>query len=192
MTNSTEPTDQDLVEEVQRRPGGASTAFDALVARHQSRVLANCRYLTRAPGDAEDLAQEVFVKAYYALDRFEGRSQFKTWLHRIKINHCLNYLEKQKGRTHIDVEDPAAAGHEALRSRSRADDMLRRRTKRERIAAVLDDLADTLRVPLLLRDLDGLSYQAIADELGVSLSAAKMRIKRGREEFRTRWQEAES
>lgn len=154
--------------------------------------MANCRYLTRSPDDAEDLAQEVFVKAFYALGRFEGRSTFRTWLHRIKINHCLNYLDKKKNKVHIALDEEAERGHEALRSRSKADEHLKARSERERIGAILDELSDSLRLPLLLRDMDGLSYQEIADELGVGLSAVKMRIKRGREEFRERWRAQEA
>ncbi len=184
-------TDEHLVEVLQREPEAGQRAFGVLVERHQSKVMANCRYLTRAPDDAEDLAQEVFVKAFYALSRFEGRSTFRTWLHRIKINHCLNYLDKKKNKTHVALDEAVTSGHEALQSRSRADDGLKARSERERIGAILDELSDSIRLPLLLRDLDGLSYQEIADELGVGLSAVKMRIKRGREEFRAMWNAAE-
>lgn len=182
-------SDEELVEKLNDDPEIHAGAFDELVTRHQGKVLANCRYLSRSPDDAEDLAQEVFVKAYYGLRRFEGRSTFRTWLHRIKINHCLNFLDKKKRKIHVDIEDAAAAGHKALRSRSTADAGLKSRSDRERIGEILDELSDTVRVPLILRDMDGLSYQEIADEIGVGLSAVKMRIKRGREEFRQLWQE---
>ena len=185
-------SDEELVDELKLEPEVNAGAFDELVVRHQSKVLANCRYLSRSPDDAEDLAQEVFVKAYYGLRRFEARSTFRTWLHRIKINHCLNFLEKNKRKIHVDIEDAAAAGHKALRSRSNADARLKSRTDRERIGEVLDQLSDTVRLPLILRDMDGLSYQEIADEIGVGLSAVKMRIKRGREEFRDLWHEQEA
>jgi RNA polymerase sigma-70 factor (ECF subfamily) len=68
--------------------------------------VANCRYITRDPNNSEDLAQEVLLKAFFALDRFEGRSTFRHWLQQIKINHCLNYMKKQEGKKYINIEEP--------------------------------------------------------------------------------------
>jgi len=73
-------------------------------------VLANCRYLSGSAEDAQDLAQDVFVKVYFALRRFRGESTFGTWVQRIKVNHCLNYLRRDRGKNFLDVEDPAVPG----------------------------------------------------------------------------------
>ena len=97
--------DEALVAQVRQSRDADTRAFEQLVRRHQRRVLANCRYMTNAHHDAEDLAQEVFVKAYFALEGFEGRSQFKTWLQRLKINHCLNYLRRRQGVTEVPLAD---------------------------------------------------------------------------------------
>ncbi len=183
-------SDEELVEFVRQAGDGDLRPFDLLVRRHQGRVLANCRYLTRASADSDDLAQEVFLKAFFALERFERRSSFKTWLQRIKINHCLNYLEKRKRRPSIDVDDPDLRGREELHVMPEGERRLQTLSEREQIVFILDSLSETLRVPLVLRDADGDSYQEIADRLGISLSAAKMRIKRAREEFRSRWVDA--
>lgn len=183
-------SDEDLVRQAQQSPAGDLRAFEALVRRHQRRVLTNCRHLTRSD-DAEDMAQEVFVKAFFALRRFEGRSRFGTWLGRIKVNHCLNHLRKQKDKVFVDVDDPAL---ETAPEMSVAPGVARRveaRDDRERVRAVLEDLPATLRVPLIMRDLDEMSYSEIAEELGIGLSAVKMRIKRGREAFRRLWSAAE-
>lgn len=182
-----EPADQELVLVAQQAPPGDMRAFETLVQRHQSRVLANCRYLTRSSPDSEDLAQEVFVKAYFGLKGFEGRAQFKTWLQRIKVNHCLNFLRKNEGKTFKNIEEPGLENQAELRVDESADRRAENVGARERIAAVLDTLPDTLRVPLLMRDLDGFSYEEIAETLKIGLSAVKMRIKRGREEFRARY-----
>ena len=147
-------------------------------------MLANCRYLSGSAEDAQDLAQDVFVKVYFALRRFRGESTFGTWVQRIKVNHCLNYLRRDRGKNFLDVEDPALEAEAELAVAAEADARVQARDQRQAIRAVLDELPDTLRVPLVMRDLDGLSYQEIADELGLKLSAVKMRIKRGREEFR--------
>lgn len=179
--------DEALVEVLRTGPVDDVRAFEVLVERYQARILANCRYLTRSHEAAEDLAQEVFVKAFFALRSFEGRSSFRTWLQRIKVNHCLNHLRRTQGAVMVDLDDQVAAGHEALRLPPSADVDIDAAKDRDRIVAVLDGMSDTLRIPLMLRDGDGHSYEDIAAELGISLSAVKMRIKRAREEFRLRF-----
>jgi len=183
-------SDEELVELARSAGEGDLRPFDRLVERHRGRVLANCRYLTRAAADSEDLAQEVFLKAFFALERFEGRSSFTTWLQRIKINHCLNYLDKQRRRPSVDIDDEQLHGRNELRVEPMAQRRMEALSQRERIAFILDSLSETLRVPLILRDADGASYGEIAERLDISLSAVKMRIKRAREEFRTRWLDA--
>jgi len=162
--------------------------FEALVRRHQGFVLANCRVISRSPADAEDLAQDVFVKAWFGLPRFEQRAQFRTWLRRIKVNHCLNFVRRTRGAVLVDVDEPSVQSHADLVSPPVAEERLQADETRERIVQVLDGMSDTLRVPLMLCDADGLSYDEIAVQLGIGLSAVKMRIKRGREEFRRRWE----
>lgn len=183
-------TDAELVELAQSARAGDTRAFDALVQRHQGSVMANCRYLTRSPSDVEDLAQDVFVKAYFALPRFEGRAQFGTWLRRIKINHCLNFIEKRRGKRFVDIDDKDAPVPDKLREQKTGEGEVQRQEMRDQIEQILDEMPETLRVPLVMRELDLLSYQEIADTLGLGLSAVKMRIKRGREYFRERYTEA--
>ncbi len=184
-------SDDQLIELTRSAGEGDLRAYDSLVERHQDRVLTNCRHLTRS-ADAEDLAQEIFVKAYFALDRFEGRSAFGTWIQRIKVNHCLNHLRRQRDKTFVDVADPVVEAEPELAWAPRAHRNLEREDRREAVRAVLDSLPESLRVPLLLRDLDEMSYQEIADEMGLGLSAVKMRIKRGRELFRERFESLRS
>ena len=175
--------DEALVEGARHAAEGDTRAFEELVRRHQRQVLANCRHMTRASNDAEDLAQEVFVKAFFALERFEGRSSFKTWLMHVKVNHCLNYLRRQNGVSYVELDDKDEHPP-ALREDPTALVELERRDDRARITAVLDALSDAVRIPLVLREVDGMAYEEIAETLGIGLSAVKMRIKRGREQFR--------
>jgi RNA polymerase sigma-70 factor (ECF subfamily) len=155
-----------------------------LVERYQDRVTTNCRHLSGSDSDAPDLAQEVFVKAYYGLSRFEGRAKFSTWLQRIKVNHCLNFLKKRRGKTFVEVDQSQERVPEAMRVQPVAERRLEVEDHRDTIRRVLDEMTETLRVPVILRDMDGLAYEEIAERLGIGLSAVKMRIKRGREEFR--------
>ncbi len=185
MLRLEELNDEELVKKAQTAPEGDRRAFELLVRRHQAKVLANCRYLSRSAADAEDLSQEVFVKVFFHLGRFEGRSKFSTWLQKIKVNHCLNFLAKKKRRILVDIEDQKLQNAEELSVGASAERDLGSKRTRVRIEEVLDSMSDTLRVPLVLRDADGLSYQEIAEVLNIGLSAVKMRIKRAREEFRS-------
>ncbi len=173
--------DAELLTRAQEAPEGDTRAFEELVRRYQAKVMTNCRYLSGSPSDAEDLAQEVFVKAYFGLARFERRSSFETWIRRIKSNHCINWATKKRLKT-VDVEPTVAEN--AARTDPAAERALDREDTREKVGAVLLELTETLRIPLILRDMDGMSYEEIGEELGIGLSAVKMRIKRGREEFR--------
>lgn len=187
MSAFTNLPDDDLVEQARSRGNDDTRPFEALVQRHQRFVIANCRVITRSPNDAEDLAQEVFVKAFFALRRFEGRSQFRTWLQRIKVNHCLNHLRSTRGAVMVDIEDVIPEGHGGMQTAPTVEADLQTVNDRERILRVLDSMSDTLRIPLMLRDGDGQSYDEIAVHLGIGLSAVKMRIKRARAEFRQRF-----
>jgi RNA polymerase sigma-70 factor (ECF subfamily) len=176
--------DAALLEQARRAPDGDLRAFEQLIQQYQKRILADCRYMTRDETVSEDLAQEVFVKAYFGLNRFEGRSSFRHWLQRIKVHHCLNYLKKQEGKTGVTIDESAAEQHEELQVPATADRNLESMSQRQRIAGVLDSMPATLRIPLIMRDMDEFSYEEVAGALRIGLSAAKMRIKRAREEFR--------
>ena len=180
-------SDEELVRQILDARDGDTRAFETLVRRHQASILANCRYLTRSADDAEDLAQEVFIKVFFKLGLFEERSRFRTWLQRVKVNHCFNYLKSRKGRRFLDVHDPELQHEEPMTVPSRAQSDLESEEERSRIREVLDALPDSLRIPLVLCDVDGLSYQDIAEALGLGLSATKMRISRARAEFRRRY-----
>jgi len=124
------------------------------------------------------------VKAYFGLRSFEGRSTFRHWLQRIKVNHCLNHVRRRGGGTDLSIEEQGVEEHQQLQIPATADADLDAREDRERIAAVLNAMPATLRVPLIMRDMDDFSYEEVAKALRIGLSAAKMRIKRAREQFR--------
>lgn len=180
-------SDDELVEIARSSSAYDTRPFEALVRRHQAFVAANCRAVTRLPNDVDDLAQEVFVKAFFGLRRFEGQAPFRAWLHRIKVNHCLNYLRKMRSTPTLELDERTHEQDAALQVAPAVDAALGAAADRERILAILDAMPDTLRLPLMLRDGDGFSYEEIAAHLRISLSAVKMRIKRGREEFRRRF-----
>lgn len=176
--------DRELLRLAMSARDGDLRAFEELVKRHQRRILADCRHLTRDSNDSEDLAQEVFVKAYFAIQRFEGRSTFRHWLQRIKVHHCLNHIKRTKGKRSVALEEEIPEDHERLRSSPEAVRHLEQEADRRRIGAALGAMSPALRVALVMRDMDELSYEEVASALGIGLSAAKMRVKRAREQFR--------
>ena len=181
MVEEDQISEEELLARIRDAGEGDLRPFEELVRRYQAKVATNCRYLSGSPDDAEDLAQEVFMKVYFGLAGFEGRSSFNTWVTRIKSNHCINFVKKKRLET-VDLGAPGV--EKASGVPPEAERELEKEATKARVGGVLLQISETLRIPLVLRDMDGMSYEEIADELGIGLSAVKMRIKRGREEFR--------
>ena len=170
--------DEELVRAVRDAREGDLRAFERLIEQYKRPILANCRYLTRDENNSEDLAQEIFVKAFFGLRNFEGRSSFRHWLQRIKVHHCLNHLKKRQGKDILSINEEAVEAYEQLHVPAAAQRELEVKGCRERIDAILNSMPATLRIPLIMCDMDELSYEEIAAALGIGLSAVKMRIKK--------------
>jgi RNA polymerase sigma-70 factor, ECF subfamily len=185
MISGGRDVDRELVDRVL---AGDREGFSSLVLRHQKMVL---NFMYRMVGErafAEDLTQEVFLKAYEALPRFRGEAAFPTWLYRIAHNHCLNAL-KRKGRE-IPVtalaKDPAD-GNPLTRSpdpAAPADELLERRELHAVVQAKLAELTPEHRAVLVLRDIQGLSYDEIAVALNLEGGTVRSRIHRARMELK--------
>jgi len=151
---------------------GGSDAFELLVRRHQGAVYGLALRMLGSQADAQDAAQDSFVQAWNALARFRGDSAFASWLYRIVTNRCLNILASRR------PTDVLSADYASAR-----DDPAEAAIDRERmhaVAAAVLRLAPEQRAALVLREFQGLSYDEIAEILGVSLSAVKGRIHRAR------------
>jgi RNA polymerase sigma-70 factor (ECF subfamily) len=181
LAENRQVSDEELLERIRVAGEGDLRPFEELVRRYQKKVTTNCRYLSGSPDDAEDLAQEVFMKVYFGLAGFEGRSSFNTWVQRIKSNHCINFVKKKRLST-VNLEAPGVEGASGVPPKAVRE--LEKEAAKVRVGSILLKMSETLRIPLVLRDMDGMTYDEIAEELGIGLSAVKMRIKRGREEFR--------
>ena len=179
--------DEDLLRAVNEARDGDLRAFEQLMQRYQKRILADYRYLTRDENNSEDLAQEVFVKAFFGLQSFEGKSSFRHWLQRIKVHHCLNHLNKRSGKDALSIDEEVVEGYQQLHVSAIAQERVEAEGARQQIAGILNSMPATLRIPLVMCDMDELSYEEIAASLGIGLSAVKMRIKRAREQFRLRY-----
>ena len=173
--------DAQLVKRVQQ---GDRRAFDVLVAKYQSRILSVVgRFVSR--DDAPDVAQEAFVKCYRSIGQFRGDSAFYTWLYRISVNCAKNFLASKQNRqamATVAVDDgeysPAISG---LSSDSTPDGELSGVQLQEAIAAALDQLPAELRRALILREIEGLSYDEIAATMECPVGTVRSRIFRARE-----------
>lgn len=166
---------------------GDAEAFGKLVRRHQKRVFRLAVHLLRNPAEAEDVAQEAFVRAYGALDRFDGRSEPFTWLYRITVNLSLNAIRSRKtARTGGNTDDPRLESALVDRRPGFADPA-RQATDRQLAMALcdgVDSLSETLRTTLVLVTVDGLSHAEVAVVLGCPEGTVAWRIHEARRKLK--------
>lgn len=170
-------------------------AFSALVLTHQTRVYNLCLRMVGHTAEAEDLAQDVFIKAFQAIDRFRGDSLLSTWLYRIAINLCKNRLKylgrRGRGRSASlqDVHE-GALGQSGASDRPlgedlpRPDRVLEGRQANDHVQAALDAVEPEFRELLVLRDIEGLSYADIVGITGLAVGTVKSRLHRARHALR--------
>ena len=178
----TEPTDHQLVLRVQK---GDKRAFDLLVLKYQYKLQAIVSRFVRDTDEVADVTQEAFIKAYRALPKFRGDSQFYTWLYRIAINTAKNYLVSKSRRpssTDIDVADAEQfADNEKLIDDTSPEDFIMTQELSQIIKDSLSQLPEDLRTALTLREFEGMSYEEIADVMGCPVGTVRSRIFRARE-----------
>jgi RNA polymerase sigma-70 factor (ECF subfamily) len=172
-------TDRDLVTAAAE---GDLDAFEKLVRRHQTRLVGYLRGLTNAESDAEDLAQEAFLRAYRSLKGFRGTSSFRTWLYQIATNVFRNWLEKRRNQAPVNagsIDAPPPGMDEPVEPMGEENPEARH-LQRDAIERALAALPDDQREAVLLRDVEGFEYREIAEQLGVPLGTVESRIFRGR------------
>lgn len=173
------PPDDELVALAR---GGSYEAFEELVRRYQRRIYSLVYNMTGHREDAEDLLQEIFVKAYRSLDRFKGDSSFFTWLYRIAVNHTINFLKKRKRTEHdfsFDVMDPAAEFDPVFRHLKARESPVREVTLIElqkKLNAALRKLSDKHRTVVVLHDIQGLPHEEIGRIMKCSVGTIRSRL----------------
>jgi RNA polymerase sigma-70 factor (ECF subfamily) len=177
-------SDRELAEAA--RDGNAD-AFGVLVRRHQRRVFRLAVHLLRNAAEAEDVTQETFVRAYRALDRFDGRSEPFTWIYRIAVNLALNAIRARRpARRATPLDDPRIEGLLVDR-RSRHGDPAHMAADRQLALALcdgIDGLSETLRTTLVLVSIDGLSHAEAAEVLGCPEGTVAWRVHEARKKLR--------
>ncbi|WP_183738583.1 MULTISPECIES: RNA polymerase sigma factor RpoE [unclassified Janthinobacterium] len=176
-------SDQLLVERVQ---AGDKRAFDVLVSKYQRRLMRLVSRLVHDTAEAEDVVQETFIKAYRALRHFRGDAAFYTWLYRIGINTAKNYLVTQGRRTPTSSDTDAEQaesfddGHR-LRDNNTPESVLASKQIAATVNAAMDVLPIELRTAIVLREIEGLSYEEISEIMACPIGTVRSRIFRARE-----------
>jgi len=174
--------DHALVEKVRQ---GDKTAFDILVLKYQNKIIKLINRYVHDPDEAMDVAQDAFLKAYRAIDRFRGESAFYTWLYRIAINTAKNHLVASGRRPpggDIDAQEAEQyEGATGLKEYDTPEHLVLKNEIQTTIARAIDELPDDLRTAIALRELEGMSYEEIAETMECPIGTVRSRIFRARE-----------
>jgi RNA polymerase sigma-70 factor (ECF subfamily) len=173
--------DRELVRRAQAQD---REAFEELVRRHQHRVFAVAGGILRRREDAEDIAQQVFVKAYFSLKRFDQRAAFSTWLYKITVNECWDLLRKKKVRPLVyesDLSEDQARQFQATGDREvEGPDISEKLEARQRVERLLEGLDSRDRAMLILKEVEGFAVEEIAEILSLNANTVKVRLFRAR------------
>ena len=179
--NNTE-LDKELVLRVQQ---GDKSAFDLLVVKYQHRIIQLVNRYIKDPSEAQDVAQEAFIKAYRALGNFRGESAFYTWLYRIAINTAKNYLVSRSRRYsdyHVDVQDAEQVENATqLKGMDTPEYLLLNDEIINAINLAIENLPEDMKTAIILREFEGLSYEEIAQTMDCPVGTVRSRIFRARE-----------
>jgi RNA polymerase sigma-70 factor (ECF subfamily) len=174
--------DRELVQRVQR---GDKNAFDVLVRKYQFKIIKLISRYVHDPSEALDVSQEAFLKAYRALPGFRGDSAFYTWLYRIAINTAKNYLVAQGRRppgSDVDAQEAEQyEGQSFLKEYETPERLLLKDEIEETVFKAIEELPEDLRTAITLRELEGMSYEEIAQTMGCPIGTVRSRIFRARE-----------
>ncbi|MEM1173458.1 MAG: RNA polymerase sigma factor RpoE [Pseudomonadota bacterium] len=179
---STDTSDAQLVKRVQ---SGEKDAFDLLVLKYQHKIVNLVMRYVRDQEQALDITQEAFIKAYRALPRFRGDSAFYTWLYRIAVNTAKNYLASQRRRpmnVELDLQDPEQYDlHAKLKETDTPEGVTISNELQETVEKAINALPEDLKTAIILREIDGMSYEEIAETMQCPVGTVRSRIFRARD-----------
>lgn len=168
---------------------GDIDAFEELISEHEKRAYNIALKMLKNPEDAMDISQEAFIKVYKSINNFNLKSSFATWLYRIVVNTCLDFLKKNQTKVyHIDNPIKTEDGEitrEIADIQTAPEVILERKMTRQLVHNAMDELDNIHRTVVILRDIQGFSYKEISEMLDCSLGTVKSRIKRGRDNLKS-------
>ncbi|MEQ1527947.1 MAG: RNA polymerase sigma factor RpoE [Methylococcales bacterium] len=181
-TRTSEQLDEDLVLRVQQ---GDKSAYDLLVIKYQHKIIQLVNRYVKDPSEAQDVAQEAFIKAYRALPSFRGDSAFYTWLYRIAINTAKNYLVSRTRRNsdyQVDIQDAEQIDNAPqLHGMETPERLLLNEEIVATIHQAIEKLPEEMRIAIMLREFEGMSYEEIAQAMDCPVGTVRSRIFRARE-----------
>lgn len=161
---------------IERSKQNDINAFEKLILAYESKIYNLCFYILKNKEDALDAAQEVSIKIFKSIGKFKGDSKFSTWVYRITYNTCIDHVKKRKDD--IPYDDFIDSEHTA---HNKMDDLIESRELKQEIKNCIMKLNEDFRTIIILRDIDGLSYQEIANILNIEVGTVKSRLSRARE-----------
>lgn len=168
---------EDLVQ-INRIRNGDIEAFGELVDKYKKGLFSFIVKMTGSRHDSEEILQEVFIRAFKNIDRYDDRWMFSTWLYSIAVNNCRNYMRKSGKRQTVPIDD--FADNDNPSGYGNPENVYERTERRREIILLINSLKDKQRIPLILKYVMDFSYSQISDILGISEEAAKMRVLRAK------------
>jgi RNA polymerase sigma-70 factor, ECF subfamily len=169
---------------IKKHKNGDPTAFEDLVLAYQDKIYNLCRYMLGNAHDAEDAAQDTFLKAYQALPKFRPEASLYTWLYRIATNTCIDYKRKPVFESLFgDSEEGERLVHDRASDAPSPEQLYQSKQIDQALKEGLGKLSSKLRAIIILKEIEELSYEEIADTLEISMGTVKSRIARAREEL---------
>ena len=169
---------------IQRAAAGDAEAFNALMGMHERRMYAVALRMCANPEDAQDCLQEAMIRVYRAIAGFKAQSSFSTWVYRITMNTCLDELRRRKNRPNTSLDDLVDAGWSPSDGEDTPEKHMLRREAQALLQRFIGELPEDMRAAVVLRDVQGFSYDEIAEMLDTNVGTIKSRISRGREKLR--------
>ncbi len=162
---------------IKKLRSGDEKAFERLITENQNKIYAVCLNMLKNPHDAQDAAQESFLKAYRSLHSFSGDSMVETWLTRIAVNTCLDMIRQRK--YNLDIDDQYD-----LASRDTPEDLAEAKRRREILRRAINELTPDMRAVVVLRDIEGYSYEQVSEMLKLNIGTVRSRLSRAREKLK--------
>lgn len=169
---------------ISRAAKGDASAFNELMTQYERKMYSICYRMCQNHEDAQDCLQEAMLRVYRAISGFKGQSSFSTWLYRVTMNSCLDELRKRKNKQSTSLDNLLESGWSPSDESDTPEHHAVASEKKRALHQAISELPEDMRSAIVLRDIEGFSYEEIADSLGINVGTIKSRISRGREKLR--------